>query len=295
MKRLLLAVLVSFLTGCGAAAAAPVDDYVAARDAYLKQFKDRDIIDDQPARAAHARAREDLEARLRGIVGRSRIAGFPAEGKLNLDSLAEGFYGFGLLDGLLYASSNDATRIVVTTRELLDRWLAAHKTWWDGEDDIPPSVEAALKSESFFTQALSTDAHFYQFADIPVARPAETFAFAALIGRAQDVGLETPREVVVTVLRGRRAYVIVARAAVAAPTTPQCVHAWKTAEAQALRAPEKTDELSEQAYRAYLGCFAAQAPRRSYFPALVKQAQALIDALPATPPARSTGTDRPPR
>jgi hypothetical protein len=281
MTRLLLALILLASAACCGSAAAPVDDYIAARDAYLKQFKDSDIVDDQPARAAHDRARDDLEGRLRRIIGPSRIAGFPAEGKLNLDSLADGFYGFGLLDGLVYASADNATRIVVTTRELLDQWLAEHKTWWGGKDDIPPGVEAALRSESFFTQALSTDAHFYRFVDIPVRRPADTmFAFAALVGRAQDVGLETPREVVVMLLRGGRAYVIVARAAVAAASTPQCVRAWKAAEAQAFRAPETSDELTEQAYRAYLGCFAAQAPRRGYFAALTKQAQGLIETLP---------------
>jgi hypothetical protein len=281
MMRLLLALVLCVSAACCASAAAPVDDYIATRDAYLKQFNDSDIIADEPARAAHERARDDLEDRLRRIIGPSRIAGFPADGKINLDSLAEGFHGFGLLDGLVYASTDNATRIVVTTRELLDKWLAVHRTWWDGKDDIPPGVEAALKSESFFTQALSTDAHFYRFVDIPIRRPADTtFAFAALVGRAQDVGLETPREVVVTLLRGGRAYVIVARAAVVAASTPQCVQSWKKAEAQALRAQEKSDELSERAYRAYLGCFAAQAPRRGYFPALLKPAQGLIEALP---------------
>lgn len=276
-----LATLLFLLTAAraDAQAASPVQEYLAARDAYLAQFKDSDIIDDQAARDAHERARRDLEARLGAIVGPVRIEGFPAEGKINLDSLAEGYHGFGLLDGLVYAAPDGKTRIVVTTRELLDRWLAGHAHFWDGKDDIPKGIERALKSESFFTQALSTDAHVYAFVDIPVTRPASaTFAFATLVGRAQDVGLLTPNEIVVSLLRGGRAYVIVAPAAVEAGTTPQCAQAWKKVEAKAAKASDP-EQLTERGYRAYLRCFAAQAPSRGYFPALTKQAQALVDAL----------------
>src|SRR5262249_28844335 len=137
-----------------ASAASPLDDYIAARDGYLAKLKDSDIIGDDAARAAHEGALSELEARLRKIVGPSALKGFPAEGKINLDSLAEGYEGFGLLDGLVYASADNATRIVVTTRELLDKWLAAHAKWWGDKTDMPPGLEAALKSEAFHTQAL---------------------------------------------------------------------------------------------------------------------------------------------
>jgi hypothetical protein len=266
----------------GASAASPLDDYIAARDASLKQFKDSDIIGDDAARAAHEGAMGDLEVRLRKIVGPSALKGFPAEGKTNLDSLAEGYEGFGLLDGLVYASADDASRIVVTTRELLDKWLAAHATWWGDKTDMPPGLESALKSEAFYTQALSTDAYFYKFVDIPLAQPAAaTFAFATLVGRAQDVGRQTPNEVVAVLLRGGHAYVVLTPAAAKAETSPQCEQTWKKAEERARQAQsDKSDKLTEEAYRAYRLCFAAQAPRSGYFAAITKQAQALIDMLP---------------
>jgi hypothetical protein len=189
---------------------------------------------------------------------------------------------FGLLDGLVYAAPDDKARIVVTTRELLDHWLAGHRHWWSDKNDMPPGVEPALKSEAFYTQALYTDAYFYEFVDLPITRPSDaTFAFATLVGRAQDVGLQTPNEIVVSLLRGGRAYVIVAPAAVKAETTPQCAQGWKKAEAQAEKAEgDKGEQLREAGYQAYRRCFAAQAPRQGYFPALKRQAQALIDALP---------------
>ena len=73
MTRLLLALILWFLAVCGASAASPVDDYIAARDAYLARFNASDIVD-EAARTAHEGALGDLEARLRDIVGPSRIA-----------------------------------------------------------------------------------------------------------------------------------------------------------------------------------------------------------------------------
>jgi hypothetical protein len=282
--KTLVALVVSILLALPAAASAasPVQDYLAARDAYLTQFKGSAPGGDDPATAAHERALGDLETRLRRIVGATRIKGFPADGKINLDSLAEGDLSFGLLDGLVYAAPDRRTRIVATTRELLDNWLAGHRHWWNDKNDMPEGVEHALKSEAFYTQALYTDAYFHEFVDLPVTRPTDaTFAFAALVGRAQDVGLETPDEVVVTLLRGDRAYVIVAPAAVEAKTTPQCLQGWKKVEKQAETADsDKGDQLREAGYRAYRRCFAAQAQRQGFFPALKKQARALIDLLP---------------
>ena len=40
------------------------------------------------------------------------------------------------------------------------------------------------------------------------------------------------------------------------------------------------DDLSEDAYRAHRRCFAAQAPRWSYFSALTRHAQSFVDVLP---------------
>jgi hypothetical protein len=280
----ILATMLILLAAAGALAqvASPTQDYLAARDAYLQQFKDSAPGGDSPVTAAHDRALGDLAARLRGIVGPVRIAGFPAQGKFNLESLAEGDIEFGRLDALVYAARGGKTQIVVTTRELLDAWLAWHRRRWDDRNDMPDGLEAALMSEAFYTHALPTDAYFFKFADVAVARPADAaFAFATLVGRGQDVGRETPDELVVTLLRGGRVYVIVAPAAVKARTMPQCLQDWKTAEQQADKAEsDEGSQLREVGYSAYRACFAAQAQRQGVLALLAKQAQALIDALP---------------
>lgn len=279
MKSLLIALLV-LAAPWGASAASPVEDYLAARDAYLQQFKDN-TADDEPTRAAYDRARHDLQSRLQLILGTVRIAGF-GEPKLNLDSLSEGDEGFGLLDGLDYASADEKTSIVVTTDALLDKWLLGHKKWWGSKDDMPPGTDAALKSEAFYTQALNTDAAFFKFADIPLGKPADAgFAYAALVGRAQDLGLQTPAEIVIVVRRGGRTYVVSAPASAKIDAVPACVRGWKRAEDQASAArDDKAEKLRDDAYRVYRRCFAGTAAHASYFPELVRQAKALVDALP---------------
>ncbi len=277
--KLRLAALALLATVWSALAAPPVEDYLAARDGYLQQFKDANITDG-PTQAAHDRALHDLEARLQLILGTVRIEGF-SDPRFNLDSLAEGDDSFGRLDGLVYTSADEKTSIVVTTDELLDKWLAGHKKWW-GKDDMPPGTEAALKSEAFYTQALNTDAAFFKFADIPLGKPVEArFAYAALVGRAQDLGRQTPDEIVIVLRRGGRTYVVSAPATAKITAVPACGRGWEKAEDQASAArDDKAEKLREDAYGAYRRCFAGAAAHARYFPDLVKQAKALVNALP---------------
>src|SRR5262249_34164591 len=143
----------------------------------------------------------DLEAQLRAIIGPTTLAGFPAEGTIHLDTLTPEDEGFGLLDGLAYAIPLDETgigdrvRVVVTTRTLFDAWLKAHKTKWWTQGPLPQGLPAALKSDEFYRQALSTDAAVVIFAQLPVAKPAwARTAFAVLAIRTQDAVSATPSQ-----------------------------------------------------------------------------------------------------
>src|SRR5690348_1186455 len=99
--RTLTSALILVVAACTAAcAASPLEDYITARDGYLKQFKDSTVGDDDAVTKAHDEALRDLATRLRPIIGPLQIAGFP-DSKVNLESLSEGDQGFGLLDGLV--------------------------------------------------------------------------------------------------------------------------------------------------------------------------------------------------
>jgi hypothetical protein len=109
-----------------------------------------------------------------------------------------------------------------------------------------------------------------------------------LIARGQDVGPRTPDEIIVSLLRGGRVFIVIAPAGAKVGGMPDCDKIWQKASRQAEDAAhagagaqvETFDKLREDRDRAFRRCFAARAPRESYFPVLVKQGQGLINMLP---------------
>ena len=297
MKSVLIALMVLIPVAAGAASLE--ESYFASRDGYIDKVKPTEInVDvDECVLKQEELARADLERQLQRIIGPSDIKGFSAEGKSNLDTLFNGDLGFGLLDGLVYSTPDDKAHIVVTTDALLDHWLREHKDWWGPTvANVPQEVDAALKSEAFYTQALKTDSAISKYAELPVARPASAkLAFAMLVARAQDLGPRTPDELIVSVVRGGRVFVVSAPANAKIDAMPACEQIWqeavrKSSEAQdAYAASEPKDEkLSEQATRleeegdaAFHRCFAQRAKGQGYLAALTRRAQALVDLLPA--------------
>src|SRR5258708_21678754 len=87
MKAVLIALLLAFPVSVHAAS--PEDNYVAARDKYVAKLKTDGEVDEKTAKQEEA-ARADLEGKLRAILGRVTAEGMPADGKLNLETVAEG-------------------------------------------------------------------------------------------------------------------------------------------------------------------------------------------------------------
>jgi len=297
MKSLLVALL--SLASVAAAAGPLEDSYFAARDSHIAKFSaigaagnlDEEDVED------HQRARDELTRLLRTIVGPVAIKGFRAPGRTNLDSLFKGDEGFGRLDGLLFASPDDKAHVVVTTDALLDRWLRAHKDWWGPNvANVPQDVDAALRSEAFYTQALMTDAAFFRYAELAVAKPTKArFAYAMLVARAQTLGPRTPDELIVSVARGGRVLVASAPANARIAPVSACAKLWRTAKERAAAAreaasiddkrPAPSDRAEEEGDAAFRRCFAQHAKGRGYFAALTKRAQGLADRL-ASPAQR---------
>jgi hypothetical protein len=256
-------------------AASHEQSYLAARDAYIKAMQP-DTTDRGFER--HNAALADLEAQLRKIVGPTALTGFPAEGKIHLDTLGPDDEGFGLLDGLVYAIPLDEkgiaekASIVVTTRILFEAWLRAHKTKWWNQDPLPQDLQAALKSDEFYRQALSTDAAVVTYAQLPVARPSwARTAFAVLATRTQDLVGSTPTEMDIIVIGAERAYAVTAKTETTIGPIASCEN---------IRQQLKATNRDAQGDRAFLRCFATRARGETGFAAAVKQAQALVDLLP---------------
>jgi len=292
MKLVLVALLLSIPAIAGAASLE--DNYFAARDRYIAQFKPRELnVDiDERTRAQEERARADLENQLRRIIG--PVKGLPGTGRINLDTLFEGYIGFGLLDGLVYSSPDGKTRTVVTTDALLKHWLLEHKDWWGANaTNVPQDVNIALKSEAFYTQALKTDAAIFKYAELPVTRPWRTpFAFAMLVARAQDTGPRTPDELIVAVRAKGRLLIATAPATAAVEPMAECQRIWQEAErraAQTYNSPDlRDDKRSERSARisddgdaAFRRCFARHVLGVGPLAALTRQAQSLVQGLRA--------------
>jgi hypothetical protein len=264
-------------------AASTEEDYIAARDKFIAQFKlkESEQVTDAISKAEE-QARAALEKQLQAVIGASGVKGAPAHGKLNIDSLITGDMGFGLLDGIVFKLKGDM-QVLVTTRGLLTRWLKAEQEIWkDSPRHGPPAeIGAALRSENFYTQAMSHDAAVTRYAEIPVTEPN---SYAMLIAHQQDIGPVVPKEMIVAVLRGDRLFIWSAPAAAKTTMFPPCAAIWKEAERKANAANARKDspddameKIQDEGHTKMRACYNERSKSAAFFPALVKQAQGLID------------------
>ena len=303
--------LSSVLVLSHANAASPEDRYIAARDAAIAKFakpaKDGKI--DEAVDKAEATARGDLKTQLTAILPEPPRPGF-APAQINLDTLYKGDMGFGLLDGLRFdaETGRDGAKIgekrpdgsfvepkahiIVTTESLFARWLREHKTWWNkGSKHVPQQLDAALKFEGLYTQAISTDAAVINFNELPIKKPeSATSSYGFLAGRTQDALPEAADEVFVAALAGGKLYVAYGEIAppvqVSACTAIRADYNKKADEAAAKleskqitrKAYDKLGDLRQQGEDAFKRCFTERAPQQPAFAEATKQAQALLEA-----------------
>lgn len=281
MTKFISALIAGFIvTGFAApsfGADTPEDNYIATRDAAIAELKAADkagTVDDA-TRKKEEDVRAALEQQVRAILGPVAIKGMSGAGKLNVETLFDGDIGAGTLDGLRFASDDDKTQVIVTTDGLARRWLIGHSTWWGEQNlNVPKDLAAAVASEPFYTQAMSSDAAVSKYAQIPLAKPVgATLVYALLAARSQDQAPPKADEVFVVVAHGGKVYVASTNASAPIGPMPAC---------EALRrgAVEKPQEEQEKAEAAFLRCFAERAPKDKRFASAIKDAQALVSRLP---------------
>ena len=302
--------LLGALASANAAPPSPEDRYVATRDAAIGKISklyDNGKADD--AAKAEKTVSADLLTQMKAIVAEPDRKGFgPA--RLNLDAFSEGDQGFGLLDGLRFdalvgengekAGANDAggkyvypkAHIIVTTQTLFERWLRAHRDWWGKKvKNVPQQMRAAFKDESFYTQAISTDAAVVNFGELPIARPASiTSAHAMLAARTQDAVPDAADEVFVSALANGKVYVaygsirpkvqVPACLAIKAGYDKKAGKASDDLQSGRIdrKAYDKLGDLRQQGEDAYKRCFTERAPQQPSFVEAIRQAEALLAA-----------------
>jgi hypothetical protein len=302
-----MACFVAMLSNAGAAS--PEDRYIATRDAAIRKFSamyDAGKFDDAATKAEQA-AFGDLKAQVVAILGEPDRKGFgPA--KLNLETFYKGDEGFGLLDGLHFEAEVGANgekaggdradgkyvepkaHIIVTTQTLFARWLRAHKDWWDkGAKNVPQQIDAALRDEGFYTQAISTDAAVINFNSLPIEKPASaTYSSAILAGRSQSEIPDAADEVFVSALANGKIYVaygsIAPKVQVASCMTIRAAYNKRAEEADEKfrlkqidkKTYDKMGDIRQQGEDAYKRCFTEHAPQEPAFAEATRQAQALL-------------------
>jgi hypothetical protein len=291
MRRLVLVGAALALLAPPALAAAPsaLDRYIAARDAYVETFRaaEKGTVGDATL-AEHDKALADLTTLIAPVVGKVAIKGYGAKGRLNLDTLFPSDVGFGMLDGLVFATADGKATVLATTDGLLNRWLA-------GARDLPQDPAEALRSDEFYAQATSPDAAVLRYALVPILPPGgATTARAMLVLRAQDIGPGVPDEMLVAVMIGKRLFIASSPVKAKVTAIPACDEVWKGYETkmnEALAAYNKSDprddtlfeaytKLEEQADRGFRGCYAEETLGAPFYKDLVKQAQAIANSLP---------------
>jgi len=292
-------------------AKAAEDRYIAARDAAIEKISaiyDAGNADDA-ARKAEDAASADLAAQMRAILNEPDRDGFgPA--KLNIDTFSKGDEGFGTLDGLRFdarlgkngetAGPNGAdgkyvepkAHIIVTTQTLFERWLRAHKDWW-GKDtrNVPQQIGAALKDESFYTQAISSGAAVVNFNSLPIAKPAgATFAYGMLAGRTQSDIPDAADTVFVSAIANGKVYVaygsidpkvqIPACIAIRANINKKAEQAEDDLRSEKIdrKAYDKLGNLRQKGEDEYKRCFTQNAPRQASLAQATLQAERLLAA-----------------
>src|SRR4051794_34648079 len=236
MRFLWIALLV--LSPAAAVAASSEQSYLAARDAQTRKIaaaeKKIGVSSDRFTKLQDSAVAE-LEKQLRQVVGPSalNLPGVGATPKINNDTLLKGDLGFGMLDGLAYGSEDYKTRVVVTTEGLFKAWLRDHRKWWK-DNELPQDPAKALAYETFYTQAVNSDATLSRYAELPIKKPqAASAAYAMLGGWAQDDGPWEPDELVMSVIQGGKLYVVRVPASTKVGPFPACQAVWDKAESKA--------------------------------------------------------------
>ena len=303
------------LAEASAAQPSPEDRYIATRDAAIAKLSplyDAGALDDAATRA-EAAAFADLLAQMNAILKEPARTGFgPA--KLNIETFYKGDEGFGTLDGLRFdaelgksgekAGGNGAdgkyvaprSHIIVTTQTLFERWLLAHKDWWDkGARNVPQRIGSALRDESFYTQAISSGSAVINFNLLPMTKPANaTFAYGILAGRTQSEVPDAADEVFVSALADGKVYVaygsidpevriaecIAIRTAYnkRSETADDDLRFNRIDKKAQDKLGDKLGNLRQQGEDAFKRCFTRRAPRQPSFAEATRQAQALLMA-----------------
>ncbi|MHA6204788.1 hypothetical protein ACXU4B_10215 [Dyella soli] len=264
--------------------------YLAARDKAIAEINSSHLSDAELDQK-NKEALQQLQGMMQGIVGPIHLAGFPTNGTYSVETLFQEL-GFGGLDGIAVNSFDGKARAVVTTVPLLQVWLR------DTPDLLkhPPKrgtadFGEAFASEDFHSMAVGDDdVHFYKYAELPVFQGVGLARAMLYVPAQDDPAPASPEGVLVAVMKGDK--VVLFRKLLVAPAIPECAAAFAEdskkalareaayAAARARNDPSASDvDWYGQASNAFIRCYARRLPGTAAYPALVREAQTLVDLV----------------
>jgi hypothetical protein len=284
MKKVaLLITCLSLGMATTAVADSPEENYLSARNGYIRKLAKADEGADKDT--LEKAALSDLEKQIRKIIGPVKIKGFPGEGRINLETLQKNMAESDLLDGLSFGKNGPET-LLVTTDGLLKDYLKNHP-------DLPTDVKAVSRSDSFYTVVFG-DAAVVIFADLPVKSPDGKSYVHAFLGReTQDIGPLVPFQIYVFVHRPGRLLLVYAHAKTEFAKVPECEREWDRFEKKASEknaayhaSKEKNEKLDDEwskirddGFKAYVKCFGQKVQSAPTFAPATSQAQSIVDRL----------------
>ena len=156
---------------------------------------------------------------------------------------------------------------------------------------MPQQIGAALKDESFYTQAVSSGAAVVNFNSLPIAKPAvASFAYAMLAGRTQSDIPNAADNVFVSAIANGKVYIaygsIDPKVQVPACIAIRASYDKKAEQAEDdlrfekidRKAYEKLGNLRQKGEDEYKRCFTQNAPKQPSFAEATRQAQRLLSA-----------------
>jgi len=250
----------------------------------MKRGENIEAADDSAVRA--------LESLLRPIVGDFSAPGIVGHGRMSMHTLVPGYEDSDLPDGILYQSRDSSVQVLVTTDDLMRSWLARQS---DGDTPISRDPRVALRSEDVMTQLFDRDAHVYSYTDIPIDSAPLGIVSAKLVARSQDYAPMPANEIIVSVARGSRLFIVDAPARDTLPIPSNCAVAADSGQARSkalvdsafsttpqdsarVTAAFMTDENTNSLFRRCYGETVARDPR---FQGLVSQVRKLAESLPS--------------
>src|SRR5690242_366828 len=260
------------------------DEYRRALTARAKRGENVSAADDSALRV--------LDSLLRPVVGDFRAPWISGPGRMNLQTLLPGDEVSGLPDGVLYQSRDSSIRVLVTTRDLMRSWIAQR---YDRDTAVARDPGLGLGDEDVLTQIFDVDAHVYSYTDVPVGGALPGVLSAKLVARSQDYSPRPADELIVSVARGDRIFIIDAPARDTLPIPPRCrvaadsaiAHSKSLVDSAFRTTPPDTAMLTtvfhndDVANAMFRRCYGELVSREPGFQDLVAQVRRLVETLPA--------------